>query len=671
MWHNVLCSPGALQFPVNPMLNMHRGAMKSHVIGAVFLGCCCCTGFAQSGEDAKIAPVQAELLKHLNVRHLTNGDTVFARVTLDWAGPDCILRQGSILEATVEIADPHKVRSESRLALSFKKAQCNGTEMRPMDLVLAAVAEAPADWKIVPDSQFHMPVSFSNPNGNGMPGFGSAGLGDMYITHLDLTGIVHRFPMRPELRPGDVLDIKGLKLEIGTGPNRSSVLRSKGHDVSLDAFTQFLLVPSELAFRRSGTLIPSALTGEPGSNALPGGAATTNASMTVENFEVCAPPGCAVDLPVTANELEGHTASAISIHPLGYDPRSNKVRDEFDDEETLAWLGPQELLFAFNPHHLVRRAGPSNAGTPTRIIRAVLLDPASRNMVRAVDWEITDSRRYLWPLDGNRVLAHIGNELRVYRAGMEIERSIPLAGPLAFVRIAPNGDLMAIATLHERHSRELHAKLQDEFGDEPEEDVQVQILDKAFNTIAQVGTISSLLPPTLVNEGQVKLLAASKMRYRLAMSTWDNKTETLARFESRCTPELSSLAPDLLFLLTCNVTSGATEYRMLRSDGKQLLRGESGPREVGQEAVGNNPSRRFAVKVVHAGRELSSGAEFKGTDLDSEEVRVYRAEDGKRLFAVRLDEPATSHGSYALSPDGSQLAVLSGTQIKFFAIPAE
>jgi hypothetical protein len=123
--------------------------------------------------------------------------------------------------------------------------------------------------------------------------------------------------------------------------------------------------------------------------------------------------------------------------------------------------------------------------------------------------------------------------------------------------------------------------------------------------------------------------------------------------------------------LTCNVTSGATEYRMLRADGKQLLRGEAGSREVGQEAVGNNPSQRFAVKVVNAGRELSPGQEFKGTDLDSEEVRVYRAEDGKRLFAVRLEEPATSHSSYALSPDGSQLAVLSGTQIKFFSIPAE
>ena len=60
------------------------------------------------------------------------------------------------------------------------------------------------------------------------------------------------------------------------------------------------------------------------------------------------------------------------------------------------------------------------------------------------------------------------------------------------------------------------------------------------------------------------------MGYRLAMSTWDNQTVTLARFVSRCTPELSSVAPDLLFLLSCDAINGATEYRVLRADGKLL-----------------------------------------------------------------------------------------------------
>ncbi len=101
-----------------------------------------------------------------------------------------------------------------------------------------------------------------------------------------------------------------------------------------------------------------------------------------------------------------------------------------------------------------------------------------------------------------------------------------------------------------------------------------------------------------------------------------------------------------------------------------LLRGKAGPREVSHEAAGNNRQGAFAVKVVYAEREVSPGAEFKASDLSSQEIRVYRA-DGKRLAAVRVSEPVASRGGYALSPDGSQLAVLSGSQIDLFPVSAQ
>lgn len=646
--------------------------MKSHVAASSLLGLCFCAAAGQAPQPSVSGPVQAELLAHLNVRHLHAGDTLFARVTLDWAGQDCALRKGAILQATVESAIPRKVRSESQLALSFKKAQCNGSDLQPMDLVLAAVADAPTNWTNVPDAQFHMPMSFSNPHGNGIAGFGAAGIGDSYITHLELTGIEHRFPIRPGLKPGDVLDIKGMKLDIGTGPNRSSVLSSKIRDVSLGTFTQFLLVPAALAFRTSsGRSEPSAFREIRAGANVPHIGPIPQPPAPVNDLAVCAPPGCAIDLPVTPKDLEGHHATSIPVRPLGYAPRFNKIVAGFEEEEALAWLGPHELLFTFNPHRLIRRPAAGTSGQAMRVIRAVLLDPATHNLLRAVDWEITDSRRYLWPLDGDRILVHVGNELRIYRQGLEVERTVPLSGRLSFVRIAPNGALIAVATLRERHSQELHARLRDEFGGEPEEDVEIAILNNEFKAIANASTTSGLVPPTMLNEGQVMLLSQPGMWYRLALKSWDDKSTTLARFQSRCTPELTSFAPDLLFLLSCDVRDGAAEYRVLRADGKLLLRGASDPKVVGQEAAGSERHRIFAVKAVRADRDISSGVEFRGSDLETEEVRVYRAEDGKRLLAVRIKEPVASRGGYALSPDGSQLAVLSGSQINFVPVPVQ
>ena len=103
---------------------MRRQRWWALLLGGLFL----CPLFAQSPPKQDHGPIQAELTARLNVRHLVNGDTVFARVTADWSGDDCTLRQGAILEAKVESATPQgRGTHGSKLALSFIKAQCGGT----------------------------------------------------------------------------------------------------------------------------------------------------------------------------------------------------------------------------------------------------------------------------------------------------------------------------------------------------------------------------------------------------------------------------------------------------------------------------------------------------------------------------------------------------------------
>ena len=86
--------------------------------------------------------------------------------------------------------------------------------------------------------------------------------------------------------------------------------------------------------------------------------------------------------------------------------------------------------------------------------------------------------------------------------------------------------------------------------------------------------------------------------------------------------------------------------------------------------IGNQQTGLFAIKFVRATSDLTPGVDFTLTDLKSEEVRVYRAVDGKRLLAVHVDDPSASNGSYALSPDGAQLALLSQSQIQVIPVIA-
>jgi hypothetical protein len=347
----------------------------------------------------------------------------------------------------------------------------------------------------------------------------------------------------------------------------------------------------------------------------------------------------------------------------------NRGIAQLDNEEALIWIGPQQMLVAFNPHTLVHRNGLSTIDAPVRRIHAVLLDLSTSHVLSTADWELSDAGKFLWQLPGDRILVHAESELRVYDSHLAMTSKLPLTGPLEFVRIAPNGELMAVGIIKERHSHELHRKLTEALEERPEEDVDILILDKDLKTITQATTTSRLMPPALLNEGQVNLLAQPKKHYRLAMNTWENQARTLARFSSSCTPELSSFAPDLLLVKTCSVPGGSSEFRVLRPDGRIVMHGGPNPEELGHEAKGNNVSQTFVLKTMHTAPDQPLSAVFYGSDIVDEEVRVYRARDGKRLASIRAGAPAPSNDGYSLSPDGTQFAVLSGSQISIYSVP--
>src|SRR4051812_5978203 len=346
--------------------------MKRQLLGAILLSLSSLKGLSQTPPESNPGPIQAELLAHLSVRRLAPGDTVFAKVTMDWNGPGCALRTGAILEAIVEAADRRKTSGESKLALSFARAQCNGAEMQPMKLMLAAVAGPPQDWRVSPNPEFRVPMSFLQANGASPAGLGGSTISNFAMPTMELTGVYHHFPMGPKVKPGDVIDIRGMKLDIGSGPNQSSFLSAKNRDISLDAFTQFLLVPVSLVSGHAAASLIASAAPPNGNDPPPPMPPRASPPVAVNDLEACAPPGCAVDLPVTTKDLSNRDASSIPIQPLGYAPRPQKILGDFGNEEMLAWLGPRELLLAFNSHPLIHRSGSSQSGMPHRVIRAIL-----------------------------------------------------------------------------------------------------------------------------------------------------------------------------------------------------------------------------------------------------------------------------------------------------------
>ena len=320
------------------------------------LALCCAAVFAGTPAKPGIVPIQAELMTDVHA-HLTKvGATVFAQVTIEWRGTDCFLRNGAILEAHVVSVVPHtKTAKDSEIVLAFTRAQCGEPKMRDFELLLAAMAAPPQNFDLgILSDPVPFNTSFSGGRGNLNNMNASAGV------NWPLEAGIYQSRALPIMKMGDVSGIRGLKLSVGAGPDNSSVLTSKNHDVSLDKHTVLLLIPAQGAFPRAsanpgGAQPPSAGASGPRSMA----AANTEAAVArlppVDDIDLCAPPQCNMALPSgSASELRNAEAS-ISIRGLGYSPRPQRVMNRFDNDEALAYLGPRELLVAFNPHLLLPR----------------------------------------------------------------------------------------------------------------------------------------------------------------------------------------------------------------------------------------------------------------------------------------------------------------------------
>ena len=60
---------------------------------------------------------------------------------------------------------------------------------------------------------------------------------------------------------------------------------------------------------------------------------------------------------------------------------------------------------------------------------------------------------------------------------------IAVPGQPVFVSTSPSGELVAVGTLHERHTPTMHAVLAEETNIEPEEDVDISLFDQNFGLL--------------------------------------------------------------------------------------------------------------------------------------------------------------------------------------------
>jgi hypothetical protein len=657
------------------MRGMSKRILTSKEGLLVVLVCCVLQASAQEQ-----VPLQADLVRSIEAGRVKAGDAVLAKVIAKWQSPECTLREGAILKGRIVSQNVRsKTTKTSQIAMLFDGGQCGGRDMKPIPLTVAAVlALDPSQDKSQYENQpLSEAVGLGLGRDSGPNGSGGSQSGARSVTQAAATVYVSppRYKGPTAVTPGQVVGIRGMKLNVGGGPEGSSVLSISGHNVRLESGAQLLLVLNPNASTSVAASAPTA-TASPITRASSSSAsAPTNESPiaeTPDETDVCLPPQCNVALAPNAAESRTAAASAtLPLKDLGYMPeRLDHEMYSFDFGSAIAYLGEKDLLFTFNPHILIHRIATEAQFSKLRIIRAVLINAQGRTVEKTVDWKVADLHQYLWPIGQDRVLVHVGHELRVYGPGLKLERRLALDGPLAFVCMSPSSKYVAVGVVHERHTAAVHLELSEAEEREPEEDVEIKVFDSDFRTLAKVARSSRAAPPILSDDGEIQILSAKKNRWRIMEETWDTQKHLVAQVNSSCRPQGATLPQNLLFMVGCDPQNAAKWYRVLRPNGKPVLKGSSSSTELERTANGSATGGVFTIGMAEAGRSITPDSAFQTSDLQSERIAVYRADNGERVFSVAVASPAPSMQTFVLSPAGDQLAVLEGDEIDLYKIPA-
>ena len=111
-------------------------------------------------------------------------------------------------------------------------------------------------------------------------------------------------------------------------------------------------------------------------------------------------------------------------------------------------------------------------------------------------------------------------------------------------------------------------------------------------------------------------------------------------------------------------------YRILRGDGKVVLKGWSSSSELEQTAGGNVGRTVFAIRIAEAADSRSAQSVFKRSDLKTSHVAVYQATNGHRIFSIGVRDLVPAVQTFAISPREDQMAIVKAGEIIFYRVSA-
>lgn len=617
-----------------------------------------------------VSPVEAELVAPLLQDKLTIGSPVVARTMQQWKTRTCTIASSTLVEGEVVSTTLDATKKNASVAIRFKPLTCSNQKDARVDLQMFSL-QIPPNLSIGNNfaKRGGIYASYASITPDGTTNYATA-LSSAGGLHMDWEPTAKEAPRTAQL--GSVTGQKNLSLD-PNNPDGSFVIREKAKRVELYAGSIFILVPHE---HPSGTVtvangqserMEGQKTERMSATLRQPAPTTRQPSFESEESAVCSKECSAVSQAHDQEMDSVESASIINLERYGYSHVARHAVEHFAVTDALIYLDESHLLFTFDRHVMRRRLDGGIGHEYERSVRAVLVDPQKRQVLKVVDWKVLGDGQYIWPARRGQVLAHIGRKLVLLDGELKPQSSFEVVVPLAWVTSDPSISTFAVGELKELHTPQLHDVLLQTSGREPEESTQVTFLNARLQPFGTSTQPSTLEAPVLAKDSEILMEAAPDGKWKLEEISPVRSKRSIATVISDCPVRASMPSEKLVFVVGCR--NGQNWYRAFRLDGHMVLRGANSSLEVEQAAVGEASQRAFAVRTVVSTSPQVYNAEYKQSDLPREHIGVYQVEDGRQLFAKTISDVAFTEQSFAISPGARQLSVVGTRSLLLFNIP--
>jgi WD40 repeat protein len=323
---------------------------------------------------------------------------------------------------------------------------------------------------------------------------------------------------------------------------------------------------------------------------------------------------------------------------------------------------------------LLRREQDAGWAEDDQMIHAVVLDLPGGQVEAAADWRMRDHFRYLWPLGGGRFLVRQGNVYSTTDRGLALKPWLISSSVVLTTDVSPDGHRLVTEDEYERHTPEEHKKLVEEAqsadSPPPEEDTLISLVD--LDTRAVLGRMHVELPVDVPITGSGYLRpekGAGDDDYVMRFVPFAGQETTLGDVRSTCSPRETFLNDKAVMIASCGPDTTDTYLDAWTIDGKKLWSGRRDGHAVWPTFARAANGSRFAVGVLRILHTINLDDSLDDEDVQGQLIQVFDVSTGALLLSVDASPVQSAGQNFALSPDGSQLAVLRDGAIEVYAVP--